>query len=124
MNFIKGFKEGAWYTKAKEYINDPEKIKDLLKEIPKYLNKDSLLEVKNYIVLMYEYIRDIVNGSYKDYDGWALAQIVACMIYLVAPIDLIPDILPGGLIDDASVILWVFNNTKSELDKYKERRGL
>ena len=123
MDFIKGFKEGVWYKKAKEYLQDPDKIKKLLKDVPKYLSKESLTEVKNYIVLMYDYIRDIVNGKYKDYDGWALAEIVACMIYLVSPIDLIPDLLPGGLIDDASVIIWVFNNTKSELDKYRIWRG-
>ena len=36
------------------------------------------------------------------------------------PIDLIPDFLPGGLIDDALVLGLVFRQVNSDLDKYKE----
>lgn len=35
------------------------------------------------------------------------ASLIGCLIYLVTPIDIIPDVLVGvGLLDDVSVILW------------------
>lgn len=122
MDIINGFLKGEWLNKAKDYINNPKKLKGLLEDVMKYLPKEGLKEVKDSVVLMYEYIRDIINGSYKDYDPVALAKIVAGLIYLVSPIDLVPDFLPLGLVDDAGVIAWVFNTTKSELERYKANR--
>jgi uncharacterized membrane protein YkvA (DUF1232 family) len=42
------------------------------------------------------------------------------LLYLVSPIDLIPDFLPGGYIDDAMVLAIVIKQVSSDLDKYKE----
>ncbi len=122
MDVINGFLKGDWFNKAKDYINNPQKLKGLLEDVMKYLPKESLKEVKDYIVLMYEYLRDILNGSYKEYDAMALAKIVAGLIYLVSPIDIVPDFLPLGLVDDAGVIAWIFKSTKEELERYKAYR--
>lgn len=122
MDIVKGFLNGEWMNKAKDYINNPEKMRGLLNDVMKYVSKDGLKDVKDNIVLMYEYLRDILNGTYKDYDGIELAKIVGGLIYVVTPIDLIPDFLPGGYIDDVTVIVWVYNSTKSELNRYKARR--
>ena len=122
MDFIKGFLNGEWMAKAKIYVNNPDKMRGLLNDVSKYVSKDGLRDVKDNIVLMYEYLRDILNGTYKDYDGLELAKIVGGLIYVVTPLDLIPDILPGGFIDDAAVIVWVYNSTMSELNRYKASR--
>lgn len=117
--FIKDFKE-KWLSKAQEYIQTPEKIKSLIPKIIKYLSKKGLEEVKEKVLLLIDYLTDIVNGKYKDYNVASLLYIVAAMIYLVSPIDAIPDfILVVGLIDDVAVIAFVFNEVSSELDRYK-----
>ena len=42
------------------------------------------------------------------------------LIYLVTPIDLIPDFAIGGFIDDAAVIAYILKKIQTELEIYKE----
>lgn len=70
---------------------------------------------------MIDYLNDIANGNYKNYNVKALLYVVAAMIYLVSPIDVIPDFILGvGFTDDVAVILFVLREISLELDKYKE----
>jgi uncharacterized membrane protein YkvA (DUF1232 family) len=47
--------------------------------------------------------------------------IVSALIYLVMPLDLIPDFVPLlGFTDDATVILFVLKQINSDLALYKE----
>lgn len=123
MDKIKLFEvfKDKWLSRAKEYIQTPERIKKLIPQIKEYLSKNGLKEVKDKVLLLIDYLGDIVNGNYKDYNGKALLYVVAAMIYLVSPIDVIPDFILGvGLTDDVAVILFVLREVSLELDKYKE----
>ena len=123
MDKIKLFEvfKDKWLSRAKEYIQTPERIKKLIPQIKEYLSKNGLKEVKDKVLLLIDYLGDIVNGNYKDYNGKALLYVVAAMIYLVSPIDVIPDFIFGvGLTDDVAVILFVLREVSLELDKYKE----
>jgi len=42
------------------------------------------------------------------------------LIYFVSPIDIIPDFLLGGLVDDALVLGLIIKQVTSDLDKYRE----
>ena len=120
IKLLEEFKE-KWMSKAKEYIQTPERIKKLIPQIKEYLSKNGLKEVKDKVLLLIDYLGDIVNGNYKDYNGKALLYVVAAMIYLVSPIDVIPYFIFGvGLTDDVAVILFVLKEVSLELDKYKE----
>ena len=93
----------------------------MIPQIKEYLSKKGLKEVKEKVILLIDYISDIVNGNYKDYNVKAFLYVVAAMIYLVSPIDVIPDFILGiGLTDDVAVILFVLREVSLELDKYKE----
>lgn len=120
IKLLEEFKE-KWMSKAKEYVQTPERIKKLIPQIKEYLSKKGLKEVKEKVILLIDYISDIVNGNYKDYNVKAFLYVVAAMIYLVSPIDVIPDFILGiGLTDDVAVILFVLREISLELDKYKE----
>lgn len=117
---IEEFKE-KWMSKAQEYIKTPEKIKNIIPQIQEYLSKKGLSEVKENILLLIDYMSDIVNGNYKDYSVKSLLFVVAAMIYLVSPIDVIPDFIFGiGLTDDVAVIVFVLREVSLELDKYNK----
>ena len=46
---------------------------------------------------------------------------MAAVLYVVSPLDIIPDFLiVAGLIDDAAIIAWAFNEMNKELTKYQE----
>jgi uncharacterized membrane protein YkvA (DUF1232 family) len=120
IKLLEKFKE-KWTSKAKEYVETPERIKKLIPQIKDYLSKKGLKEVKEKVTLLIDYLNDIANGNYKNYNVKALLYVVAAMIYLVSPIDVIPDFILGvGFTDDVAVILFVLREISLELDKYKE----
>jgi uncharacterized membrane protein YkvA (DUF1232 family) len=76
---------------------------------------------------LFRMLRAWVKGSYRP--GIAtIVSAVAVVLYLLSPIDLIPDFLPGiGLLDDASFFLWVLAKIQGELTRFtdweREDRG-
>jgi uncharacterized membrane protein YkvA (DUF1232 family) len=59
------------------------------------------------------------TGQYRDIPWKSLLVVLAAFLYFINPIDLIPDALPVlGLSDDFSVLLWVYNSVKGEVDKF------
>ena len=70
---------------------------------------------------MRDYLRDVTTGNYKDYNTGKMLLIVAAVVYVVSPFDFLPDLLPGGLIDDVSIAVWAMKEVSEELKKYKEK---
>ena len=124
MDFVNGFRSGDWLNKAKGYLNNPVRVKELLVNVLQYANKEGLDGVKEQLMLLYHYLADVFGGKYPGYDKAKIILIIGALIYLVTPTDLVPDFIPiAGLLDDTAVIGWVFSEVKSELDKYKSSRS-
>ena len=117
MDIIECFKNGAWLDKAKKVLGNKQKIRELLIKVPNYISKEKLSSVRKELELLCSYVMDIMKGDYSDYDGVKLMFIIAALIYVVSPIDIIPDFIPvAGLVDDVVVIEWLIREVKSELD--------
>lgn len=112
--------KSEWLDKSKEYISKPEKIKELLTKVVKMFDKEELQDVLADLKCLYGYVRDVTTGKYKDYNVSNLALAIAALVYLVSPLDFIPDLLPGGLLDDAAVIAWAIKQLHEELAKYRK----
>ena len=123
MSFIAQFMKGSWLGKAKLYAFNPKKMKALLLQLGYYLSKNGLSEVKDTLLLIRDYLHDVSTGVYKEYEVKKLVIIVAAIIYVVTPIDLLPDFMPPGLIDDISILAWAVKQASSELSRYKELTG-
>ena len=123
MSFITQFMKGSWLGKAKLYAFNPKKMKGLLLQLGYYVSKNGLSEVKDTLLLIRDYLHDVSTGIYKDYEVKKLVIIVAAIIYVVTPIDLLPDFVPPGLIDDLSILAWAVKEAASELSRYKELTG-
>ena len=66
-------------------------------------------------------LRDYRSGAYGKFPFLSVAAIVFTVIYMVSPIDLIPDYIIGiGQIDDATVVALCLYLMKKDLQKYKE----
>ena len=69
-----------------------------------------------YAVLLLYYVATDENVSLSD-----KAKIYGALGYFILPIDLIPDIVPGGYADDMSALLWalraVWDNITPEIER-------
>ena len=119
MNFVSRFLKGNWLGKAKIYAFNPLKLKNLLQKLGSLMSRQGLLKVKDHLVLMRDYLSDIATGKYKEYDGKKLIIIVAAILYVVTPIDFLPDFIPPGWIDDVSIVAWAIKEASEELERYK-----
>ena len=67
------------------------------------------------------------DGSYRGLSMRTLASLVGTLLYVVSPIDLIPDFIPGvGFIDDAAVLALLLHSLAQDLVAFRiweERRG-
>lgn len=119
MDFTKIFKE-EWLSKATTFIQNPERLTGLLEKVKKAFGKEGLAEVLDDLKMLYNYVHDIATGTYTDYSKAKFAIAVAALIYVVSPIDLIPDFLPGGFIDDVAIVGFAIKQLHDELEKYKQ----
>ena len=124
MNFITQFIKGNWLGKARLYTFNPQKMKVLLFQLGLYLAKNCLSSAKETLSLIRDYLCDVSTGKYKDYELKKLTIIVGAIIYVVTPIDLFPDFIPAGFVDDLSILGWAASQAVAELRKYKEVTGL
>lgn len=63
------------------------------------------------------------RGEYRAVRRQALLSVVAALLYFLAPLDMVPDWLPGaGLLDDLAVLAWVMRTWAAELDAYRAWR--
>ncbi len=113
----------SWVQEAKAFINDKEKMQNLLNRFKEFFNNSSLEEIKDNMKEAFNYVSDVFSGRYKDYSMTALITLVAGMVYVVSPIDIIPDFIPvGGFTDDITVFLFVLKSVNDELERYRKSK--
>ena len=98
-------------------ISKSEKILEMFRKIPvlgRYLED---------ILVMLQMLTDYIKGKYKEVPWWVIASITFALIYLLSPIDLIPDVIPIiGFVDDAFVIGVCLHLIENDLQAYREWR--
>ena len=65
-------------------------------------------------------VKDYAAGSYREVPQKSIFAAAAALLYILNPIDLIPDIVPGlGLMDDAAVLTMVVKAIQSDVHAYR-----
>ena len=81
--------------------------------------KDPFAETWPYFQAMLRLIRAYSQGDYRDVHESTLVVIIAAIIYVVNPLDLIPDALPAlGFLDDATVLALAVRRSRQTLDDF------
>lgn len=108
---------------ARVYAQDPEKMNQLLSKASRLATKSGLKEARDDIRILGSLVRDCFTHRYNDYELKNLLVVVAGLIYLVTPVDALPDFIPvGGWVDDVFIISWVVDCVSDELTRYKNKR--
>jgi len=107
---------------AKSYVDDLQRLRALFQEASKQaaaLPKDSFKETWPYFQTMLRLIRAYYRGEYRAVTESTLIVIVAAIIYIVSPLDAIPDAIPAlGFLDDATVLALAVRRTRQDLDDF------
>ena len=106
-------------NKAKPYVEKAGKMLNLISYLQPYLHKDGLNDAKSDLKLLMDYVTDIAHGNYSNYRTDRLLIIIAALLYVIDPIDVVPDLLVGGFWDDATVIGCAITKVAEELQAYK-----
>jgi uncharacterized membrane protein YkvA (DUF1232 family) len=94
---------------------DNRQIDLISKELPNY-RRGRLVEVWDDISAMWAWLTD------PEAPIWGKVIILACLVYVISPLDAIPDVIPVvGLSDDVAVVLAAACKLGSELNRYKRK---
>jgi uncharacterized membrane protein YkvA (DUF1232 family) len=103
-------------------IEDVKKVMDNAEDIKeKVIKSGPLQRFINDVVLLISMVKDYWTGIYRKFPWWVIAAVVFALLYVLSPIDMIPDFIPGvGMLDDALVMGLCLALIKQDLSKYQE----
>ena len=90
-------------------------------KIKQQLENDRGLErYTNDLLLLMSLVKDYYQGNYRNIPYKTISAGVVGLLYLINPIDIIPDFIPFiGQIDDALVLKFCLKLMEKDLRKYK-----
>jgi len=101
---------------------DVKKVLDKANEITEKVVKSGPLQrfLKD-VALLISMVKDYWSGAYREIPWWVIAAVVFTLLYVLSPVDLIPDFIPViGLLDDAVVIALCLAMIEQNLLRYQE----
>lgn len=103
---------------AERLVRNPRELLTLLTTAERRLdrvNVGRLTPIKKDVQTLLRLMRAYGEGRYREVSGKNLALAGLAIMYLVSPLDVMPDFLPGGFFDDAAVIGFVVKKIRNEL---------
>ncbi len=93
------------------------------KEIEEKAGRGLLAPFLGHVRDLLGLVTDYSRGRYRAIPIGSIAVIAGALGYLLSPMDLIPDFIPGlGLVDDAGVISACLKIVRPQLERYKAAR--
>lgn len=101
-----------------------DKIVNLLGRVEKFLEKYShKIDFLENVMLFVGMLRSHLDGEF-ELSRRELGLIVASLLYLLIPTDVVPDVLPlFGLIDDGTAFFLVLKKIGNAVMRYKSKRN-
>lgn len=100
--------------------SDLEPLLDRQKKVEEKVHSSGTLNrFSTDIRLMFSLVRDFWNGRYRQVPWKTIAAIAGTLLYVLNPLDIIPDMIVGfGLLDDAGVVALCLRLVESDLHRY------
>ncbi|MGZ3693484.1 MAG: YkvA family protein [Bdellovibrionota bacterium] len=106
--------------RAEHLLKHPEELLQTLGDALKkaYSKRSVLIHIFEDFLLLFRFVKAWVTGEYREMPKTSVFWALFAILYFLSPIDLIPDIFPGGYLDDIAIISFVLKRIKADLDKY------
>ncbi len=108
--------------KAKAFLDDDDKMETLFQEFEKKLKLIPKIGKRaNEVAVLLSMLRAYIKKQYTDVAIGTILAAVAGLIYVVNPMDVVPEYIIGfGIVDDAAVIGIILQAMHMDLNKYKK----
>lgn len=118
-------KEFEKFKKTQYTQQDYERVVKNEKKLFNLFNKNQLRLYAEYVKLFVSMVKDYFTGKYKEVPYGIIAAIIGTLLYVIAPLDIIPDVLPAiGLADDAAIVALCVASVAIDVDRYREWKSI
>jgi uncharacterized membrane protein YkvA (DUF1232 family) len=110
------------FKKADHLLRHPEELIALLGQGLKkaYAKRTALFAVFEDFLLLFRLVKAWVVGEYRDVPRKTIFWCVIAILYFISPLDFIPDLLPGGYIDDIAFITFILGRIRGDLNQFTD----
>ena len=114
----------AGKKEAEQILNNPDKMELFLQRLEQKMDDIPMIGDKlSMVPVMISFIKSYVKNDYREAPVTVPISIVAALLYLISPKDIIKDTIPViGLLDDVAVIYLAWRYGKKDIDKYQQWR--
>ncbi|WP_052733057.1 YkvA family protein [Hymenobacter terrenus] len=112
--------------RATKLLGRPFKVVTILNEVADKLadkeNKtNKFRQLFEVALTMVRLVRSYVSGEYRQISTGTIVSGLAVLLYVLSPVDLVPDFIPVlGFLDDLSLISWFIGKFQSEISRFRE----
>lgn len=115
----------AFMGRASKLLGKPFKVVSIVNEVADKLADERSKENKFKQLLdsgltVVRLVRSYARGEYRDIKTTTIVSGLAVLLYVLSPIDLIPDFIPVlGWLDDLSLVSWFVGKFREELVRFQ-----
>jgi len=104
--------------------DDLKKLSRKRKRLQKILNLKVFAKQKQKFKLLLEIIKQYKKGNYNKIPWRSVASITFTLLYIINPLDIIPDVLPiVGYVDDVSVFMALMRLVDEDVKDFESWRA-
>ena len=105
--------------------DDADKVMNNADRIEKIVSNGTLSKFMKDVKLYFKMLSDVFSRRYTRVPRGTVAAIIGSLLYVLSPVDLIPDVIPViGYLDDAAVLALCLKFVKHDVDEYKRVMGV
>ena len=104
---------------------DADKVMNNADRIEKIMSNGTLSKFLKDVKVYFRMLSDVFSRRYTRVPRGTVAAIIGSLLYVLSPVDLIPDVIPViGYLDDAAVLALCLKFVKHDVDEYKRVMGI
>jgi uncharacterized membrane protein YkvA (DUF1232 family) len=107
---------------AEELSKENQKIAQLIDSATMKAKKEKqrILDFWGKLQTMIRMVKAYLSGEYTNIPWKTIVFVIAGIIYFLNPMDVVPDVIPTlGYLDDATVIAFIVNAAKEDIEKFR-----